>query len=365
MSSRAGIYYWKCDRAAAFHGTVRDVRERAPGRLMEALGTVLRRRLAAPDLTLAAAGGEGNHLTFVATGSGRRLFVRVEDGPERDDYLEVESGLLVRLAAARLPVPRVHDSDATRRELPFAWHVLDCIAAPDLNVHLKAGVLDDAVFGQIGACIAGWQAAVEVRGHGPFDLARLRVTQRLCGLHASASAYFQLNLRRHLARLTEHRFLPPQEAEDIAVLLEAQSGLLDAVAPVLVHKDLALWNVLGEPGRVHAVIDWDDAVAGDPMDDLALLACFHSPAALARAFAGYAEVRPLPEAHMLRFWAHLLRNMIVKSVIRLGAGYFEDRGDLFILAPGARGADLRAFTLARLRLAARALAEGRQALVFD
>ena len=38
-----------------------------------------------------------------------------------------------------------------------------------------------------------------------------------------------------------------------------------------------------------------------------------------------ATVCGLPDEHRRRFWLHLLRNMIVKAVIRVGAGYF-DRG---------------------------------------
>jgi hypothetical protein len=52
--------------------------------------------------------------------------------------------------------------------------------------------------------------------------------------------------------------------------------------------------------------------------------------------------KPLP-----RFWLHLLRNLIVKAVIRVGAGYFE-RDDGFFLGGGAA---LRRATHERLALA--------------
>ena len=92
------------------------------------------------------------------------------------------------------------------------------------------------------------------------------------------------------------------------------------------------------------------------MDDLSLLACFHDAAFLSRAFEGYQSIRPLPEEHRRRFWLHLLRNMIVKAVIRVGAGYF-DRGDgFFLIGTGGSGADLKRTTHARIALALRGLA---------
>ena len=53
----------------------------------------------------------------------------------------------------------------------------------------------------------------------------------------------------------------------------------------------------------------------------------------------------------LALWLHLLRNMIVKAVIRIGAGYFERDGGFFLIGSGSSGADLRRFTLSRLALA--------------
>jgi aminoglycoside phosphotransferase (APT) family kinase protein len=126
----------------------------------------------------------------------------------------------------------------------------------------------------------------------------------------------------------------------------------------LVHKDLALWNILGTEREIHDFIDFDDSIAGDPVDDLSLLACFHDAAFLRRAFEGYESVRGLPEHHLRRFWLHLLRNMIVKAVIRVGAGYFDRDDGFFLIGSGSSGASLREITLSRLATALRGLREG-------
>jgi hypothetical protein len=94
------------------------------------------------------------------------------------------------------------------------------------------------------------------------------------------------------------------------------------------------------------------------MDDLSLLACFHDAAFLEWAFAGYEMVKPLPDEAMRRFWLHLLRNLIVKAVIRVGAGYFERDSGFFLIGSGSSGEDLRRFTEARIETAVRGLREG-------
>ena len=99
------------------------------------------------------------------------------------------------------------------------------------------------------------------------------------------------------------------------------------------------------------------------MDDLALLGCFHNGEFLQAAFDGYASVGPLPTDHAPRFWLHLLRNMIFKAVIRVGAGYFDHDSKFFLVGAGSDGKALRETTLARLDVAVRGLREGRDPLV--
>ena len=46
---------------------------------------------------------------------------------------------------------------------------------------------------------------------------------------------------------------------------------------------------------------------------------------------GYQDIKELPENFEKRFWLHLLRNMIFKAVIRVGAGYFKKSSDFFLV----------------------------------
>lgn len=352
-ASRRDIYYWKCDRPAAFHGT-QERRAPAPE-----LATQLREALAdffgakVPELVPGA--GQGNHLTWNARVDGVALFIRVEDGPEGDDRLALESAILDRVRAAGVPTSRVHGCDATRRRVPFAWQALEHIPHPDLNHWHKDGSLEVArVAFDIGAAVARWQQ-IQPAGYGPLETAR--PDDHGSAFHSRYADYFHLRLDEHLAFLVARGFLTAAQRSAIAAEIAAHRALLTLERGCFVHKDLALWNILVSAGHIAAFIDFDDAISGDPLDDLSLLACFHDAAFLRAAFAGYTSVRPLPADHLRRFWLHLLRNMIVKSVTRVGAGYF-DRDDAFFLIPrGSSGSSLREFTLARLDLALRGLRE--------
>lgn len=344
--SRQDIYYWKCDRPAAFHGThTRDVPD---AQIAQQLRESLQHHFAAEDIDLSAGSGQGNHLTWNATIDGVAMFIRVENGPEKDGHLAIESAVIDQVRATGIPTPRVHGCDATRTRVPFAWQALECINAPDLNHWFKQGTLDvPRIAFDIGAAVATWQS-LSFTGFGPFD-------DFLQGYHKTYADYFQLRLDEHLTFLVKRGFLTVEQRQDIASEIENHRALLDLGSGCFVHKDLALWNILGSETRIAAFIDFDDSISGDPMDDLSLLACFHDAAFLNRAFEGYASIRPLPANFLRLFWLHLLRNMIVKSVIRVGAGYFDRDDGFFLIGSGSSGSSLREMTLSRLDLALKGL----------
>ena len=350
LHPRSQIYYWKCDRPAAFHGTAE--RERDDAGMKKALTEALQYRFPDSSISLRSTPSQGNHLTFVATVDGQDRFVRIEDGPEADDYLEVESRVMMAVRGLGIPVPAIHAIDASRRDVPFAWQVMDLIQQPDLNHHYKAGRLDmPAMAGKIGAAIATWQS-LPVKGFGPFNPG---IREELNGFHATYPDYFHKHLDRHLHFLLDHQFLTRDEADEMACAIERHHSLLQLDSGCLVHKDLALWNILGSETEITAFIDFDDTIAGDPMDDLSLLACFHDTPVIEHALAGYATVRALPDHHGRRLALHLLRNMIVKAVIRLGAGYFDRTSSFFLIGAGGSGTDLRSITKAKLAAALRSL----------
>jgi len=365
-ADRYGIYYWKCDRPAAFHGTEDGSPENSQMNVQ--LLAALKQRFPNVLLDLRTASGQGNHRTFrltidsasrgdSASAGKQEAFVRVEDGPERDSYFEVEARLSEELRRNGIPVPRVIAFDCAHAETPFAWQVLEHVPFPDLNQHYKNGTLAlGEISESIGESVARWQN-IRPKGFGPFSASSAHSDGSLHGLHGAYESYFMLNLQRHLDFLMSHNFFTLQQAERVMHVIVTHRNLLAISQGCLVHKDLALWNILGLPKQIEAFIDWDDAISGDSMDDISLLGCFHDGEVIRRALTGYARIRSLPDDYLQRFWLHLLRNMLVKAVIRVGAGYFERTDNFFLINSGASGADLEKMTRVRIDIAVRGLTE--------
>ncbi len=353
--SRQDIYYWKCDRPAAFHGT--GAHRTAGASLHPLLEQALRAHFQTSRLTLDPAISQGNHLTWQARIDGKPMFVRVENGPEGDSHLEMESRVLQEVQMTGVSTPQVYGFDASRQRTPFAWQAMELIAHPDLNHWQKLGQLDlRQIAPEIGIAIASWQG-IRPKGFGPLDVEVLRREGVFQGYHTNYETYFRLHLERHAGFLVDQQFLTYEEAKDILAAVEEHRPLLQLQHGCLVHKDLALWNILGTQQAIAAFIDFDDAISGDPMDDLSLLGCFHDGEMLGCVMDGYTTLQVLPPNHRRRFWLHLLRNMLVKAVIRVGAGYFTRNDGFFLIRQGDNGSDLRSFTRARLFKALHCLRE--------
>jgi fructosamine-3-kinase len=357
--SRPDIYYWKCDRPAAFRGTEARMTSAQCGdeETDNRLSPELLRHFGAGRVDVSTAYSQGIYRTWRVKVDGREMFVRTDDSADSGDRIEMESIVLDRVRALGVPVPEVFAFDSSRLHVPFAWQALELVPFPELNHWFRRKELEsDTVAFEIGKNVAKWQS-LQPHGFGPFDLEAWREGRGLAGFHQTYGDFFRVRLSDHLDYLVKGGFFPEKKREEIARAIEDHDALLEIEQGCLVHKDLALWNILGPANHVAAFIDFDDAISGDSMDDLSLLGCFHDAAFLERAFAGYESERALPADWRRRFWLHLLRNLIVKAVIRLGAGYFQRDSGFFLITPDGSGADLRTFTGERIATALRGLRE--------
>lgn len=355
MKNRENIYYWKCDRPEKMT-SLKPAAETDLSALREEVSRLCTGYFGDMDFTIGKSCGQGNHKNFIISRGGSDYFIRIEDGDDADGYMLVETEVIRRVAELGVPTPRIFAVDVTRKDFRFAYQLMEKFRDADINLIYKEGNLDTpAIMRQLGGYIATWQA-ITTDGFGPFNTVELSGTGRLAALHKTYAEYYMLNLGRHLDYLVSENFITASASDAIRKAVSSASECLELDRGCLVHKDIAFWNLIGRRDSIVSVIDWDDTIMGDPADDLSLMACYHSWQELEPLFDGYTSVRPLPDDFERRFWLHLLRNMIFKAVIRVGAGYFTRRNDFFLVPAAGNGDNnLKEITLSRLESALRGL----------
>ena len=135
-----------------------------------------------------------------------------------------------------------------RRSVPEAW------ASHPENQHLALEQLVDALMAV---------HAVDWRSLGLADLAR-------------PGPFLERQVGRWMSQLDSYRGRPLPAAEQVARWLESNRPADQR--PVLAHGDYKLDNVLfaqSSPPKLLAVVDWEMALIGDPLIDLAWSLIFH------------------------------------------------------------------------------------------
>ncbi len=334
---RENIYYWKCDR----FGQNRFDNRFDPELCVEAARRAVQTAFGQECEWIEFLGGNGNHGVCKVRCAGRDYLFRANADGSGDDYMLAEAALTRLAAAAGVPVPALAAVEVTGA---VRWQLWSWAEGRNLAELDREGLLDrNAVARQLGGILRRLHR-VELAGFGFVDTQHLAAAGEVRGLNPRYRDYFHTRLDDQLAGLVRTELIDIAFAAAIKRCFERHAALLELPGGRLVHRDPAWWNLLGGPADIIALIDWDDAVSGDPADDFGLLCCFHDGAIVEAALAGYG---PVEESFRPRMRLHYLRNMIWKALLRQNMGYFE-KGREFFLNAGTN-LPLRELTLHKLK----------------
>lgn len=184
----------------------------------------------------------------------------------------------------------------------------------------------------------GWVArfleelhGVRGAGFGPLSLAACRrpeaaVECEFVGVHRHWDDYLLLRLDEHLQSCRAAGAVTGDEEAQIARLFASARQTLTAQPSALLHGDPGSHNFMIDASGLRAVIDWEDALLGDPLFDLASLCTFHPERRHAVICSAYGAVLETGSAAWTRFWLYFLRIALAKTVHRQRFGY-TDRPD--------------------------------------
>jgi hypothetical protein len=241
-----------------------------------------------------------------------------------DSGLILESRVKAWLATAGHLVPEMHAIGLRQNGAPFDYAVF--AAAPGTSLQcLGDGILDQQP-GFLSALGAAMRKFHDVRAGGAGLLDCFSEVPQPFGVLSEWSDYILLNLDRHLSSCAGAGYIDEALEERIASLVRAMVPALKDRPMRLLHGDPGTHNVFVEPatGEVTAFLDWEDALAGDPLFDIALLSTFQPPRRMAAFMSGYGLDPNPDEQRLIAFY--FLRIALSKTVHRLRFG-IEDRPD--------------------------------------
>ena len=217
--------------------------------------------------------GQTSDVVFVESARGSFAIKRARQQPYRD-WLRREYHVLNALAATALPIPAAYTFvESNTPESDEYWLLIARLPGQPLRQVLRSA------------------PSASARGRLLRAYGELLGDIHRCAPPAPLAALDQPWLDTMLRRAAD--YLKHYHVDGTPALLRSlEQQRPRPAAPVLIHGDYTLDNILVAGGRVGGVVDWAGGAAGDPRYDLALATqpepeAFRSPADMEAFYEGY------------------------------------------------------------------------------
>lgn len=263
------------------------------------------------------------HRVFrVLTAPGEVSVLRAALIPD-DLGLLLDAWAMQKLKSAGLPSLDVKVVDLSRSVASFDYEIMEEAKGSPLP-NLAHSRQPNAGVAMLGRAIAGVHA-IRMERFGPIDVGSLNEVHPTCMFQTWAE-YVLLNLEQHVTACLEMGAVSEPEAENIHILFETLAPLLSDARSSLLHGDLGHHNIFWDGERITAILDWEDALGGDPAFDIAFWGTFFPEEWLGEFLTGYRDLQPTGDHFELRYWLYYLRVALAKTVHRHRFGYVDVGG---------------------------------------
>jgi aminoglycoside phosphotransferase (APT) family kinase protein len=287
--------------------------------------------------------GTFHRLYDVAAPDGEAKLLRVAafPGEAAGEVMALESRLAGALRQQGFPVPGCEYRELQRADGVRGVHLMERADGRSLTAFDDDEPRMQAALAQVARFLARLHAR-RGSGFGPLSTAS---GVALVGVHERWDQYVRLRLDEHVRACEASGAVSATESRAIAVRFDEARDVLRIQPSALLHGDPGSHNFMVDAsGEIRAVIDWEDALLGDPLFDLASLATFHPERRHAGIWSAYGEAMTPGSDAWQRFWLYFLRISLAKTVHRQRFGYADRAGR----APASQ----------RIQLALQRLAEG-------
>lgn len=269
-----------------------------------------------------------SHVIYIVTVAGRDrpIILRANIGwGEPEAYMMVEKLITDEVATLSVPVNRILHVDISRRVYPFDFQIQDALEGGDIedNFHGTRTDYDQLSF-DIGRYVGMW-GDLSFAQFGRFNVGAA-VNGRLVGTKQSMYEYIIVRLDEDIRYLVDAKVLTVEKADAVRNLFEKYKPVMSVNVGTLVQYDLADHNVMFD-GKcsVTGIFDWEAAVVGDPLLDLASAPTWKTFYPREKKLIdGYRSVRDLPNFWKEKIAIYRLRTMLWKMVYAIRTGILTD-----------------------------------------
>jgi aminoglycoside phosphotransferase (APT) family kinase protein len=216
---------------------------------------------------------------------------------------------------------RVAEMEVRPRRLPYPFLIMEEAKGQPLTTfeNPETQALPEPLLFELGRTVArnhflvGCRAGLLDLSTSERDVPEAHPFAAAVGLHETWRDYLLLRLDEHI-----------QVCRDIDAINDAEVGAINKAFSTtppakvirMLHGDLGHHNVFTDGQSITEIIDWEDALVGDPIFDIAYWGTFVRDEMRARFIEGYESHEKLQSDFEYRYWLYYLRIALSKTVHR-------------------------------------------------
>jgi aminoglycoside phosphotransferase (APT) family kinase protein len=259
-------------------------------------------------------------------GQSEPLILRANTGfnPRPEAIMKIEGLITDKVLAAGVPANKILHTDISRKLVPFDFQIEETLIGQDLEDNFNGTQADyDAMSFALGRFIATYHG-IKLPKFGRFDAVAAEHGE-LKGAKDTFFDYVTLCLDSDISYLVDAEVINSNVGIQIRELFNTNKDIINISQGVLLHHDLADHNLMFKDNKLTAIFDWEAAVVGDPVLDLASCPTWrtHYPRE-EQLVAGYKSVTALPENFEAKMNIYRLRTMLWKMVFAIRADILND-----------------------------------------
>lgn len=329
IGDRSACFYWQTDRKISVEEQAMIWKDRHSAITNEALLDKINKELEGIklsyikplDLEAQTSLGNVNSIRIGVLENGEEVAIRCHPKGVRNGYFSAES-LAAKIAFAHgIPAYHTYGIHELENTSDISYQVIEKLEGNTIQFYLREHPeQEESLVYEMGKLMANLHK-IKVSGFGPFDNEQAK-KGNLVGLHSSLKDAMNVGLEENLERLVTYQVISKEIATKMKELFE-ENDLLNSKESVLIHNDFADWNLLTDGKTVTGVIDWDECVAGNPIQEIACWSTFFDPERIKPFLDGYFSETKMYDNFEETFQLMRLRYTISKMALRVKRYTYE------------------------------------------
>lgn len=329
ISDRFDCFYWQTDRKISAEEAAMIWKDRHSAITNEELLDKINAELKEEKLSFIkpfdnnaqTSLGNVNSIRVGVLENGKEVIIRCHPKGIKNGYFYAES-LASNIATENgIPAYKTYYIHELENDNDISYQVIEKLKGDTIQFCLKEHPeKEEQLVYEMGKTMAKLHK-IKVNGFGPFDNEQAK-NANLKGIHNSLKDSINVGLEENLERLVTYNILTKEIADRMKALFD-DNELLDSDTSVLIHNDFADWNLLTDGNTITGVIDWDECVAGHPIQEIACWSTFFEPARIKSFLKGYFNETPIYDNFDEMFQLMRLRYTISKMALRIKRYTYE------------------------------------------